>query len=261
LAFCAALHGEGTARLWARGDGATAAAGHSDADANRLATARAGTLVAAAQAAGAAGDDDAAEALLRTAAWVCGCRGARVAEGALIQALAELSDVPSVGGAPVSPEVDGGEDEPRDAGKAKGRDADARGAIAGACVTRLAVLTSAHAPQQSATAALQLVEALACRRVSNAAQLQAHLIVGCWREGKTDAVRRAAASALVWLSRSRRASGWMAGPGEETLRPLLVRAVALHASCGLSAPWAIDDAAGGEAGEEETGVCLGDGGQ
>lgn len=256
LALCGALHGEGTPRLWARGDGTPASAAQSEAGAHRLATAQVGTLVAAAQAAERAGDGAAAEALLRTSAWVCGCRGARKAEEALIEAFAEQSDVHAAYGESILEAADK-EDKARDSREATGGDAGARGAAA--CVTRLAALTSADSPKQSATAALQLVEALACRRVSNAARLQPHLIVACWRDGKVDAVRRAAASALVWLSRSRRASGWMVGLGHETLRPLLARAVALHAACGLSTPWAIDDSHGGEAGEEETGLCLGDG--
>eukprot|EP00967_Tisochrysis_lutea_P137856 scaffold248121_cov28-Tisochrysis_lutea.AAC.2 len=223
LALVHALHGEGNARLWSRGDGtrdATCTA------ARRLAVAEAGYLVGAAEAAAKEDDGTTSEALLRLASWICGCPSVREAETALIAGL--------------------------------GHRAESGSRLPLKAPTRLAALTSPDAPLEAAAAALQLVEALACRRVSNALHLQPEVVLVSWRSGKSDAVRRAAASALVWLSRSRRASGWMASLSPETMRPLLTRALALHTTCGLREEWAIDDVSCEF--DDETGVCLGDGG-
>lgn len=113
-----------------------------------------------------------------------------------------------------------------------------------------------HADERVVVGALELVEALAMRRVANCTSLPHDEIYILWRESRSPVIRRAAESAMVWLCRDQRARYGVMSLSQAQLEPFLMRCVGAYKTCGLDKAGAGD----AEANEKETGVCLGDAG-
>ena len=62
---------------------------------------------------------------------------------------------------------------------------------------------------QVAVGALQLVEALARRKVANVGQLPLEQVLRYWRKGRSPKIRMASAAVLTWCTRCPFTNEWM----------------------------------------------------
>ncbi|KAL1528357.1 hypothetical protein AB1Y20_009710 [Prymnesium parvum] len=114
------------------------------------------------------------------------------------------------------------------------------------------------ADEQVVVASLQLVEALARRRVANVARLLLPQLLQLWRNGRTAKVRVAANEALIWCTRCPFTNEWMQDAKQVELEPVLLKVVSYQKSCDVKGGWALrveDEMAY----TTETGIFLGDG--
>ena len=219
-ALCCALHAIGDAGRWARGSPAAGAPAGVDGP-RALALPSAASLVIAAHELAASGDATGARCLTRAGAWLLGVRGADGAESALLAALHEEA-----------------------------------GGSAQLKSTRFAGLMSS-APSSS-VGGLQLLEALARRRVSNCPRLFVDYLSNCWSFRDDARVRRQAASTIAWVMRCPTCRGRFDFHRAEDIKPITERARRYRELCAVREAWEIGhtDAV---AYTRETGISIGDG--
>ena len=95
--------------------------------------------------------------------------------------------------------------------------------------------------------------------MSSAAQLPVPDILAASRNiTRSSAVRKAAASALVWAARCPASNGFMRSATQHELEPLMFKLLSLTKGCGIAGPWALPTTRGA-AYTARTGIYLGDG--
>ena len=286
LALCRALHADGRSREWAHGGESAESEARAAVSTRPLLVAGAGSLAAASLPLADGGDGGGAAALLRLAAWLCACPAADAAEAALIVALAAPADDGGWAGEGGDASELAAPAQPPSLLEALTRD----GGCSEAAVAALALVEALACRRPANCVLLQpsvVAERWRCARlpaVQRAAAGARHATFAA-RVGVVTPPCLASVGALVWLTRSRearaasrpclrldrhkasrgltlQASGWMVTVPRDSLGPLLARAASLHKATRVLGPWALDEEAaeGRTIAAQETGVCLGDGG-